>query len=340
MTRRGRPLRFLALVMIGWIGARAALLWPQAGTLSGAIEAAVPFVAANQDRVVPIEPVAPGQRARGSSTAPAMPANVPGFDPLRVQAALLNLLQFDNPGYSGPAAAHSTAVAGPFAGVRGGAVASQQWPVAPSGRWSASAWLSVRPGVGLGAAPGGGQLGGSQAGARLTYMIDTTNRLGLYGRLTAPLSGPGKEAAAGLEWQPSSLPIRLIAEQRLGLDDVRGGPGVGLVGGFDEAVGHRLRFESYAQAGAIARGRIEPYADGAIRATRTLANKGDVRLAVGGGAWGGVQRDAARIDVGPSATVALPVGDAHVRVALDWRQRVAGDALPGSGLALTIGGDF
>jgi hypothetical protein len=30
----------------------------------------------------------------------------------------------------------------------------------------------------------------------------------------------------------------------------------------------------------------------------------------------------------------------NVRVHVDWRQRVAGNALPGSGPALTLAGDF
>ena len=340
MTRRGRPLRFLALVMVGWIGARVALLWPHSGSLGGAIEAVVPLAAAEGAPPSAGTALAATPTRGGGSADTATPARELRLDPMRVQAALLNLLQFDNPEYVAPGAAASAPAAGPFAGARAGPAATQQWPRTMAGRWSASAWLSVRPGTGLGAAPGGGQLGGSQAGARLTYLLDGGNRIALYGRLTAPLGRRGKEAAAGVEWQPTSLPMRLIAEQRVGLDGVRGGPGVGLVGGVDEALGGGFRVESYAQAGAIARERIEPYADGAARATRTLAEGGGVRLALGGGAWGGVQRDAARLDLGPSATVALPLGDAHVRVALDWRQRVAGDALPGSGLALTIGSDF
>jgi hypothetical protein len=61
---------------------------------------------------------------------------------------------------------------------------------------------------------------------------------------------------------------------------------------------------------------------------------------LGGGAWGAAQRDAQRFDIGPSATLALPLGKQNVRLALDWRQRIAGDARPGSGLALTLGSDF
>ncbi|MDF7777793.1 hypothetical protein P1X14_21235, partial [Sphingomonas sp. AOB5] len=65
-----------------------------------------------------------------------------------------------------------------------------------------------------------------------------------------------------------------------------------------------------------------------------------VRLSLGGGIWGAAQRDAQRLDIGPSAALAVPVAGQNLRIALDWRQRVAGDARPGSGLALTIGSDF
>ena len=44
-----------------------------------------------------------------------------------------------------------------------------------------------------------------------------------------------------------------------------------------------------------------------------------------------------RVDVGPR--VSMPVGRG-MRVHVDWRQRVAGSAAPGSGPALTLAADF
>ena len=99
-------------------------------------------------------------------------------------------------------------------------------------------------------------------------------------------------------------------------------------------------FEAYGQAGAIARARIDTFADGALRATREVARAGDARLDLGAGAWGAAQRGAARLDLGPSAVATIPLGDDTIRVAVDWRERVAGDARPGSGPALSIGADF
>ncbi|TGX41668.1 hypothetical protein E5A74_12730 [Sphingomonas naasensis] len=207
-------------------------------------------------------------------------------------------------------------------------------------RWSAGAWLVARAGTGIGAAPGASQLGGGQAGFRLAYALVPDRRLAAFARIATPLRGKGAEASLGLDWQPTRAPVRLVVEQRFGLDGAPGGPGVGVITGFDGTIAPGFALESYGQAGAIRRRRTEPYADGAVRATRTLAVGGGVRLGLGGGAWGAAQRDAARLDIGPSATLALPLGRQKVRLALDWRQRVAGDARPGSGLALTLGSDF
>ncbi|MBS1239358.1 MAG: hypothetical protein H6R45_64, partial [Proteobacteria bacterium] len=59
-----------------------------------------------------------------------------------------------------------------------------------------------------------------------------------------------------------------------------------------------------------------------------------------GGAWGGAQKGAARLDIGPSASLQLKLGEANSRVSMDWRFRVAGEARPASGPALTISAGF
>ena len=53
-----------------------------------------------------------------------------------------------------------------------------------------------------------------------------------------------------------------------------------------------------------------------------------------------MQPGAARVDVGPRLTLRLPEVGQGSRIALDWRQRIAGDARPASGLALTLASDF
>ncbi|WP_448662437.1 hypothetical protein ACG3SL_17480 [Sphingomonas sp. CJ20] len=258
----------------------------------------------------------------------------PLVDPLRVEMALFGLLQFGtSPAL--PPAAPSRPQTAPWPGVT--ATAAQG---TPHDRWSASGWLVARGGQGLGAAPGASQLGGGQAGLRIAYQLVPRARIAGFARVTTPLAGAGREAALGVEWQPLRAPIRLVAERRFALDGGRGGPGLGIVAGLDRAVPAGFRIEAYGQAGAIRRDRIERYADGAARLARPVIARGGASLALGAGAWGAAQRGAARLDLGPSAIATVPVAHRNFRLALDWRQRVAGDARPGSGLALTLASDF
>jgi hypothetical protein len=331
---RGRPLRFLALVAIGWVVLRVMLHWFQTGSLPEAIRGVLPLPSfaprEQEEAVVPVvrarrdAPPVASTRLKGFAP-PGLHTIVPvnTADPVRVQLATLGLYQFGPVEYlDDPPPPRSAAP-------------QTRFEPAPS-RWSASAWLSVRPGSGYSAAPGG-QLGASQGGVRIAYLADPRRRISLFGRVVTPLSGPGREASLGVEWQPARAPVRLVAEQRIPLDGGRGGPGLGVVAGTDSAIPGGFRLETYGQAGAVKRDRVEPYADGAARATYPIRG---TRLSLGAGAWGGAQRGAQRLDVGPSATLSLPVGGQRVRVALDWRQRVAGDARPGSGLAVTLGSDF
>ncbi|HVJ02180.1 MAG TPA: hypothetical protein VM662_08360 [Sphingomonas sp.] len=330
------------LLTLGWTGTRVALLWSQTGSLPAAVEALIPFASADaapEPAAIPAQAAqwqrrkVPADRKLAVATFAAVPQAreprpVREVDPLRVQIALLGLVQY------GPAIPIEAA------GIQStGAPAPERLDPLP-GRWSASAWAAFRPGQGIGAAPGAGQLGGSQAGVRLAYMLAPRQRLAGFARFTAPLSTRGRELSLGLEWQPTRAPVRLVAEQRFALDGGGSGPGLGVVAGVDASLAHGFRLESYGQAGAVRRRRIEPYADGAARATRAVFDEHGVRLALGAGAWGAAQRDAARLDLGPSALLAVPVAGQTFRLALDWRQRVAGRARPGSGPALTIGSDF
>lgn len=330
---QGRPLRFLALVALAWLVLRIAILWPQTGSLPEAIRAVVPLPSFGpreaDPAVTPLPAAHPALRpvwaaAVARQLTPRALLARRGSDPVRVQLATLGLFEFGAAEYTDT----------PPAPVAPGASQTRFDPT-PS-RWSASGWLTLRQGNGIGAAPGG-QLGGSQAGVRIAWLVDPRRHIALFGRVVTPLSGSGREASIGVEWQPSRAPVRIVAEQRFALDGGKSGQGLGLVAGVDADMPGGFRLESYGQAGAIRRDRIEPYADGAARVTHAISG---TRFALGMGAWGAAQRDAQRLDVGPSATLGVSVGGQRVRLALDWRQRIAGDARPGSGLALTLGSDF
>jgi hypothetical protein len=329
MNGRGRPLRFFALVVLAWVGARVAMLWPQTGSLPAAIEVALPLAHAEPHVPAPmpvpaVRPVVARPNLTPQRWAPAYRVPMAEGDP-RVQLALMGLVQYGEPGW---------APSPPLAALPMRALPAPERLDPLPDRWSLSGWVVARGGGGPAAAPGG-QIGGGQAGARIAWLLAPRQRLVAFGRATMPLQGRGRELALGLEWQPSRAPVRLIAERRFGLDGNPGGTGLGMITGTDQQW-RGFRLEAYGQAGVVLRGRADPYADGAARGVRMVETEGPVRLGLGAGAWGAAQREAQRLDIGPSATLAVR----NLRLALDWRQRVAGEARPGSGLALTLGADF
>ncbi len=328
----GRPLRFLALALGGWVVIRIAVLLPEIDALPVVkilprmIGVLVPGVAATGfARLAPVASLSPLQ-------APALPAirpprlrSIPAAS-IAPRPAAKAVVQ--------PASATSVAqvdrIPSPLATptiVRG-----------PS-RLNGSAWLLVRGGPG--GTLSGGQLGASQGGIRVTYALGERRRFALAARIAAPLKGRGREVALGIEWQPTDLPIRLIVERRFVLDGGRGGPTVGVIAGYGPSdVAPGVRIEAYGQGGAIARDGVEGFVDASARLTHPIGSIAGARVDIGIGAWGSAQRAAARVDIGPSIVATLPVARTSLRVMLDWRERIVGDARPGSGPALSIGTDF
>jgi len=332
VTRSGRPLRFLGVTLAGWTALRIVLLWPQAPTPGSIIRTLAPPLAAQPAArfAIGVAPGAPPRIVR-SPTAPSRGRVPRRDDPVRerrIALALAGLVRFGNPQIAN--------------GPPGERIAPQRpaGPPASSSRWSADLWLVARGGSRRQAGFGGGELGGAQAGARLAYALDRGRRLAAFARIDTPLAGRGREAAAGLDWRPTRLPIRLVVEERVPLDGGKAAPAAGLVGGFGPVLRHGIRIEGFGQAGVIARAGVEGFADGAARATRPIGRLAGITFDLGTGAWGGAQRKAARLDLGPSLGAGAALGGHAVRVAIDWRLRVAGHARPGSGPALTIGASF
>lgn len=342
---RGRPLRFLVALGIGWVGVRVAMLWPVA---VAPVIGQPPALALGSPSFLPaaLTPMAfAAPRSAVSQPAAALlrpppidrRARTPAPNPTRVALALLGLVRFGEPAPDPPAP------------ILPGVPRPQQTPpvVAESrgpSRWSGSFWLVARGDAGGAIAPGslGGQLGGSQAGLRLAYLLDRRHRVALAVRATTPLGAGQRELAAGVEWQPTRLPLRIVAEQRVVVaGGGKGGPALGVVGGLGpKRLGGGVTLEAYGQAGVIRRERTERYVDGAAHLAHKLLDLGGAKLDIGTGIWGGAQRGAARLDVGPTLALTLPVAHKSVRLSLDWRERIAGQARPGSGLAVTLGTDF
>ena len=203
-----------------------------------------------------------------------------------------------------------------------------------------AAWVIWRPdaaGQPLGA---GGQLGGSQAGARIILPVALQDRLRLSLRAYAPLEQlTAYEVAPGISLRPfPAIPIELIAERRLRAGrQTQDATSVFLAGGGSSAKrGSAWRADVYAQAGMVGLQNPMLFADGAATVRRSIGSS----HAIGLGLWGGIQPGLKRLDIGPSAKTMIGPSSLNTRLTLDWRVRVAGDARPGSGVAITISKDF
>ncbi len=346
----GRPLRFLVLSLGGWVLIRIAMLLPAidalpaSHTLPRLIEAVIPGGKTTmmflQDRSSPPAdlphdasdtygrsgpPVSLGPHI---SSEPKPTVERQPFAPPRIAAtpALAAASKDTTRAFTPRTERMPSPIAPPVM-------------VSAPGRLSGSAWLLARGGPA--GTVSGGQLGASQAGLRLVYALGERRRFSVVARLATPLEGAGREAALGIEWQPTRLPVRLVAEHRFALDGGRGGPTLGVIAGYGPAdIAPGLRLEGYGQAGVIVRDGVEGFVDASARVTHPIGRVAGARLDIGVGAWGSAQRAAERFDLGPSIVATVPVARKTLRLTLDWRERVAGAARPGSGPALSIGSDF
>ncbi len=147
----------------------------------------------------------------------------------------------------------------------------------------------------------------------------------------------------GLAFAPlAQVPVDVAIEHRFAVGkDGRTALAAMISGGVGDVVlPHGFRLEAYGQAGVVGTRRRDGFADGAVVVDHRLGADETSPLRLGALAAGAVQPGAARVDVGPRLTLRLPDVGAGSRIALDWRQRVAGDARPESGLALTLAADF
>ena len=150
-----------------------------------------------------------------------------------------------------------------------------------------------------------------------------------------------RELALGVRWHPiANVPVTISAERRF-RPDRRDALALYVAGGVSDVVlPLKLRAESFVQAGVVSGKQAGPFFDVFVRADRKVADIQGVQFHAGAGAWAGGQRDAARLDIGPSLRTDFPVRNARVRLNVDWRFRVAGDATPGNGPALTLSTGF
>ena len=213
-------------------------------------------------------------------------------------------------------------------------------------RFVLSTWALWRRDTGNASLAPGGRLGASQAGLRARYRLTSARQtdIGLYSRLSRPLEGAGgSEGAVGISIRPHRrLAVELIAERRIALDHGgRNAWAVGVAGGVSrQRLPLDFELDAYAQAGIVGLNNRDGYAEAAVDIGRQVFRRGDVTVSLGMGGWAGIQPGAKRADIGPQAVVRLPIGDGGARATIGWRHRIAGDASPGSGPAISIGTDF
>ena len=210
--------------------------------------------------------------------------------------------------------------------------------------WSAEAYALFRDAgaVGVAASP---VLGGGQSGAGAAWTIDPLARrpVAIIGRIYAAhvaasgIDGDTAQAAIGVRWQlrpgVGIAAERLIAIGRATSADWN----LRVAAGGERQLGH-IGLDAYGEAGV--RGNGDVYAGGQARAALPLGTAIGLRFSGGPGVWGSVQAaatTASRLDLGVGVTGRLPAG---VAVSADWRWRVAGNAAPASGPAVTVSMGF
>jgi len=357
----------LALAMIGWAGIRAATL----GALPGAEIFQInrseakprPVIATEFPPIEAIEPAVPG--AALADFAPAatpypqvvqsvrpvvIPIYYAGAAPPPIRpAALRNVLPEPAPQFYSPIPALddwplSRIAASSMPAMRPSvARPGQSTPVALRShgidRLQLTAWALLRSqqgGIGPRSLANGGTLGASQAGARLNYNI--TRQIAATVRTTSDVGRRGGEVAAGMRVQPlGGVPVWFTAERRQRIGAYGGGRNAFALfaegGVYDRPMPWHFSLDAYLQGGMVGLHHRDRFIDGGLTFTRPIYKQ----YSAGFGVWGGAQPGVYRLDAGPRVTMRVRN---NVRVHVDWRQRLVGNARPTSGPALTLAGDF
>ena len=359
-----RPsLRFLGLAVVGWVGVRAAAL----GMLPGAelfhIERGEPKTPPIVPTQFPaIEPVALAAPPTGPeqyypaayAPQPVRPVMVPVYYAAQVSAPnpAVSTRPFELPpprrrSYYSSASALDDMPMSRLAAVSMPARSSipVETPAAPPlrprlDRLQLSSWALLRnqeTGVaGSRSLASGGQLGASQAGARLVYNFN--RQLALSARMSSEVGRRGGEVAGGIRVQPLlGIPLWLTAERRQRIGRFGGGRNdfalFAEAGLYQRPLPWNFSLDSYLQGGVVGVKSRDLFIDGALAVTRPVYRN----FSFGFGLWGGAQPGLSRLDAGPRLTMQVR---RNVKVHIDWRQKLAGNARPGSGPALTLAGDF
>lgn len=366
-VRGGGPIRAMAGLFLCWIAVRIALfempferpsvpeLVPALARLASTETGSTPVATPRRTRppaggqvIQAAEPIAPVSWPQGRVEPPAYPgaALAPPLPEPRIApraAAGHNLLWM-------------AAMQGmPLLPAVHAAMAGQSPATVPAdasrraARWSGDGWVLWREGArGIAAAGAATPVyGGSQAGVVLRYALvpESPLRPAAYLRAVHALDvARESDLAAGVALRPlPGIPVTAHAEGRLARrgDRLSVVPAAFVSAGIDEMpAGGGVTLRGYAQAGYVGGRDSTGFADGSLIAEKRVWNDRDSALVAGAGAWGGAQRGAGRLDLGPSASLRFRLGDGTARLSADYRLRVAGDAAPARGAAVTLAAGF
>lgn len=364
---RGQPLALMLAVLALWIGSRASLWAPplQSENLvhlergAGRVEPVAReetlelYVQAGSLQTMATAVTAPSQERRREVAAAqtALQSWLSASGPLRHEPLERDI---HAPLHADAAAPGSAPQSRPseFAPIRRQPV---EFPLArPAGsaagpnRLSSDAWLFVRAGgaANTGAGPLVPTYGRSQFGAVLRYDLGArvAYRPQAYLRATGAFDSREADLAAGISIQPlPALPLRAHGEVRLSRlgGRVEARPSAFITAGIEENLQPlEARIRGYAQAGYVGGEFATAFVDGSLVVERDVSRFERGAFAIGVGAWGGAQEGTARLDAGPTASANVRVGQGVIRLAADYRIRVAGVAEPASGAALTLSTSF
>jgi hypothetical protein len=303
--------------------------------------------------IVPVTWIAP--LPRGVDGPQGAPPPRPGVSPDPVRLAVghnlllaAGLSQMD---LSPPLAAYLRAPARLAAGVPAAApfviALPQPAAVFAGSRMAADAWLMMRHDTTSSVVSGRPSYGRSQAGGVVRYRLreSSPHAPQAYLRASSALQGAlENDLVGGLSARPiRGVPLRVAAEARIS-QTVAGTelrPAVIAVTEFPPLdLPRGIRAEAYVQGGYVAGRFATAFVDGQGRVERAVAQFKDAEIAAGAGVWGGAQKGAARLDAGPTAAITFRLGRGRGRLAADYRFRIAGDADPDSGPALTLSAGF
>ena len=366
-AQRGKPLVFFALMLLGWAGLRIAI-WENPFPV--VLPQSLPrLLASGPDRET-MSAVNSGAIAHRVPALPAPSAHLPqplpsfqtmeGLEPVPL-AQTEPLFAEGMMGAGHNALWMAASAYFPIPTSVGRLInPAQAAPLAPTtagverrlqgtALWQMDGWLMMRSGST--AATGAGErpaaYGSSQAGAVLSFRLapSSLHRPAIYARASKALvEGGESELALGLRARPlAALPLDVHAELRAtrseGMTELR--PSAFVTGGLErDDLPLGLLARGYGQAGWVGGKYATGFVDGQIVAERDIAEFDLGQLSAGIGTWGGAQRGAKRLDIGPTASFKVEIGDAPARLSADYRIRVAGDAAPGSGVAVTLIGGF